>query len=1476
MLLELWNGIRRVISARKRNRKSHRAQFGQVSLRGEWLERRDLLSANQIAFDPTIGLIVVEGTPGADTVSVWTDAANTVHVNMSNSVSTQALVFARPMVTQVRFVGGDGDDTFGNTSNIETIAFGDGGNDTLTGGSAGNVLFGGSGNDQLIGGANADQLYGGDGDDLVAGGGGDDQVEAGIGNDSLYGGAGNDRLTGDDGDDRLSGDDGVDLLTGGNGNDLLSGGIGDDTLLGGTGNDSITADDGNDRVYGEDGIDWLYGGNGDDQLEGGIGNDLVYGGAGNDTLTGADGDDSLYGDDGIDSLTGGNGNDFLNGGIGDDTLFGSTGNDVIRGGDGNDRIYGEDGVDWLYGDNGDDQVEGGIGNDLAYGGAGNDTMTGDDGGDSLWGEDGVDLITGGNGNDFLGGGIGDDTLFAGAGNDVVRGDDGNDRAYGEDGIDWLYGDSGDDELEGGIGNDLLFGGAGNDKLTGDDGDDSLWGEDGVDLLAGDNGNDFLGGGIGDDSLFAGAGNDVVRGEDGNDRIYGEDGVDWLYGDNGDDQLEGGIGNDLVFGGAGNDTLTGIDGDDTLSGDDGDDLLTGGNGNDFLSGGIGDDTIFAGTGNDVLRGDDGNDRAYGEDGADVVVGGAGNDMVFGGNGNDVVIGSGGQDQVYGDNGEDLLIGGSTAYDADMSKLRDLMITWSISFSYATRTSLLENELSTAHLELDETVIDDLIADTLYGGANQDWFFETGTMITYRPADVEPLVADMDGDHHHAGVISDQLPPLEGFAFIDSLDKLSDRTTDEKLNTLIAHADDPALQREHLSLTQLVRYDQVTNYAVLSGAWSNPSTWSGGVVPASGARVLIPVGVNVQVDGVLSARISTIRVDGKLSFNTTRNTELRVDTVIVTGSGAFEMGTAANPIARGVSSRLLITDNGAIDRSWDPFGISRGLISHGSVSIYGAEVTSYAALALPATAGTVSLTLKTVPVGWKVGDSVVVAATTTGATQNEARRISAITGNVVLLDQALAYNHLSPSSDLEVHVVNTTRNAVIESESTAIDRRGHVMFMHNRDVDVAYAGFYKLGRTDKTKPINDAVVNSDWTLKAGTGTNVRGRYSVHFHRNGVVNDGNPATIIGSAVVDSPGWGFVNHTSYVDMIGNVAFDVHGAAFATEVGNEIGGFYGNIAIGATGSSDAINARESIQDFGFQGDGFWFQGAGISVVGNISAGNQENAFVFYTRGLTEGGVKQQFLSANLPNPTIANGAEKIDIGAVPIRQFSGNVGYASHFGLMIRYHLETPPHNNASLFENSTFWNNEVGVTLPYTQHTVLRNLKLVTNATPRPYLGVTGNLSTQNITYENLSISGYFIGIDLPRHGINNVNGGTFNTVTDLVLYTAVISDRITYITGLPASTKIAAVLEVTGYGPVTTFLVNDLIILNFGPFINQRLYYVDQLPNSIPFPTPRPDAPAAYIGLTNQQLWNQFGVALGGAIAPVSSYSVPSILGVIAPLA
>ena len=81
-----------------------------------------------------------------------------------------------------------------------------------------------------------------------------------------------------------------------------------------------------------------------------------------------------------------------------------------------------------------------------------------------------------------------------------------------------------------------------------------------------------------------------------------------------------------------------------------------------------------------------------------------------------------------------------------------------------------------------------------------------------------------------------------------------------------------------------------------------------------------------------------------------------------------------------------------------------------------------------------------------------------------------------------------------------------------------------------------------------------------SNIKGRYSFHFHKTGTTDQENPAIAIGNTVSGSPGWGFVQHSSNANFIDNVAFDVFGAGFAAEDGDETGIWQRNMAIKAEG----------------------------------------------------------------------------------------------------------------------------------------------------------------------------------------------------------------------------------------------------------------------------------------------------------------------------
>ncbi|MEM6366299.1 MAG: G8 domain-containing protein, partial [Planctomycetota bacterium] len=326
----------------------------------------------------------------------------------------------------------------------------------------------------------------------------------------------------------------------------------------------------------------------------------------------------------------------------------------------------------------------------------------------------------------------------------------------------------------------------------------------------------------------------------------------------------------------------------------------------------------------------------------------------------------------------------------------------------------------------------------------------------------------------------------------------------------------------AMMALVTDAQATHVTVGTGNWSDPAVWQNGVVPSHGARVVVGQGHTLTVDRVFNEELKTVRIDGTLKFATNVNTQLKVDTMVSMACGRLEMGTAANRIDAGVTAKLIIADDGAIDRNWDPTQLSRGLLLMGSSEFAGAQTTDKLTLATQPTRGTRTLQLSAVPTNWKAGDEIVITGTQ-GATSDEVRTISSVNGTNVVLNQALQLDHITPKQGLDVYVANKTRNVEIRSENTSTPRRGHVMFMHTHHVKIDNAGFYDLGRTDKSQDLDDvffeftedAVGNEAGAPTVYTvevepeANNIRGRYAMHFHRGGVDPNSMPATVHGSVV-------------------------------------------------------------------------------------------------------------------------------------------------------------------------------------------------------------------------------------------------------------------------------------------------------------------------------------------------------------------------------
>ena len=616
--------------------------------------------------------------------------------------------------------------------------------------------------------------------------------------------------------------------------------------------------------------------------------------------------------------------------------------------------------------------------------------------------------------------------------------------------------------------------------------------------------------------------------------------------------------------------------------------------------------------------------------------------------------------------------------------------------------------------------------------------------------------------------------------------------------------------HANIMTLVDSADATHVAINSGSWNNPNTWAAGNVPGDGARVIISSGVDVRYDAVSDARLFTVGVEGNLDFSTTSDTRMIVDTMVVGHSGKLTVGTLSNPVADGVTADIIFANNGDIDVSWDGSLVSRGLVALGDVEIHGQEKLSHIKVATDPMAGDTTLELAGEASGWEVGDTIILAGTRYDGyawdnvlrevrhylPEDEVRTITGISGNTITFDQALVFDHDAPRADLKTSVANYTRNVTFSTEdadTAQIHERGHVMF-HSRDTDVRYAAFEELGRTDKDEPALTAPEFSD----IAADSNVKGRYPLHFHRNGVDNPEDAAIAVGNAIYGSPGWGLVHHDSNVNVAGNATYNTFGAGYVAETGNEIGVWSDNIAIYAKGESRAAPKNGvDLENFdtGKTGDGFWFQGRMVKAEDNIAA-SVNRGFVYFHRGTsTDDGSEPgniNIFAEQFDLPEALGGLSSLGPDDAPILGFSGNEAFAATEGLHVVKANPNQGHDVHSQLEDFTAWSVRTGAHFEYTSHYIIKNFDAVARE-DRGFNSSTDGISLGNNTTDMIIINQRAenfkgSGIDLSKSFTNDnlsfdlkkfvvVDQVSINNATDLANYDPAF-DTIIDTRNMPAS--------------------------------------------------------------------------------------------------
>jgi hypothetical protein len=285
------------------------------------------------------------------------------------------------------------------------------------------------------------------------------------------------------------------------------------------------------------------------------------------------------------------------------------------------------------------------------------------------------------------------------------------------------------------------------------------------------------------------------------------------------------------------------------------------------------------------------------------------------------------------------------------------------------------------------------------------------------------------------------------------------------------------------------------------WSDPATW-GGKVPGAGDLATVTQPVLLDVDAEVAGVV--VEPAGQLIFDPDKSHTLTSSANVVV-KGVLKM----RPSSAGVLQVLAFT---GIDEGGFVGGDTHTTIDSdvgvwvteaGVLDAFGTAKTAWTHLTAAGNSGAGSIEVEAAD-GWQVGDEIVV--TPTGEfdygehwQHHDRRKISAISGTRVTLDQKLDYDHpFVTVRDGVTHrpeVLNLSRNVRIQGEE---DARAHVIFLHGtKPQKLGWLGLRHLGPRD-----------------------VLGRYSLHVHMGYDAVKG--STVEGAVAYDTGNHAFVPHLS------------------------------------------------------------------------------------------------------------------------------------------------------------------------------------------------------------------------------------------------------------------------------------------------------------------------------------------------------------------
>jgi cell migration-inducing and hyaluronan-binding protein len=414
------------------------------------------------------------------------------------------------------------------------------------------------------------------------------------------------------------------------------------------------------------------------------------------------------------------------------------------------------------------------------------------------------------------------------------------------------------------------------------------------------------------------------------------------------------------------------------------------------------------------------------------------------------------------------------------------------------------------------------------------------------------------------------------------------------------------------------------------WSDPTTWPDQKVPAAGANVVIPKGLDVLLD-VSPAPLGSLKIEGSLTADE-RDLELTAGSIHV--FGALFVGTEQAPFAH----RMVFTLTGDDPGSDQPSKMI-AVYSPGQLELHGEARSAWTRLAATANAGTTQLLLETAP-NWRAGDRVVIASTSFEPNEAEVVVVAAVSGTSVTLGEPLHFTHWGTTQtiagatlDERAEVGLLSRNIVVRGDerSDATGFGGHIMMM---------GGYSRIEGIELTRMGQRGKL---------------ARYPIHWHMMG---DAPGQYARGNSIWHSFSRCVTVHgTNDVTVANNVCYDHAGHGYFLEDGIETRNtFTGNLGLLTRVPLDGKRLLPTDATPAT----FWMTNPDNTWRGNVAAGSEGYGFWF---ALPE-------------HPTGLSTTASVWPQYGPLREFASNV---SHSNRITGLHADDGPAADGN--SRTTFW---------------------------------------------------------------------------------------------------------------------------------------------------------------------------------------------------